>query len=98
MNDQNLVIATVRVRVGYICFVGDISNVNTKGFLLFAIFTLSSLPACHAQFRFISVGYSLNFSATTIVNRLFKVLPIITDAFVWQSKSFLLNSSFLTSA
>ena len=29
MNDQDLVIATVRMRVGYVCFVADIASVNT---------------------------------------------------------------------
>ena len=29
VNDQDLVIATVRMRVGYVCFVADIASVNT---------------------------------------------------------------------
>ena len=68
MNHQDLVIATVRVRVGYICFVDDLSNVNTKSFLLFAIFIFPSLPACCVQFRFTALGHSLSFASTTIVN------------------------------
>ena len=69
LNHQDLVIPTVRVRVVYIYFVGDISNVNIKSFILFSIFILSSLPACRVQFRFSAGGHSLNFASLTIANR-----------------------------